>query len=633
MTNTKKFALSAAHLFDYINHPVCVVSDSGIIQYINPAFTTLLGYPFKKIVGRSIKILFNNDIPENIKTKAVPEIQAGRPWAGDVLINNESGDLLRLHFNIAPHQNKQAKEKYYICTLEKNTLTTELHEKINELKVIFRSLFQKTSDILLLFYYDQNGLPSPFMDVNNTACKVLGYTKKDLLNFSLLDLVDGGSRNDVLGLQDTLNNEAVNYLQLDLQKNDGGCVHIEIEAQYVNYESRPAVLMIGKNISKQKELEHKLSQIEKLEAVGQLAGGIAHDFNNVLAGISGLSELALRKMPQNHAAAAFIKTIHQKANSTANMVRQLVAFSRKQRLSTRTTDLNKIIKNNQKLLESYLGENICFITDLQPSLSMIKADHASFDQIITNLCINAGDAMPDGGDLVVKTRNVNFGQEKVTTTGIMPGGKYIHFSVTDTGLGMSADTIKHIFEPFFTTKDIGDGTGLGLSIVYGLIKQHNGFIECKSTIGEGTTFDMYFPWYSDKKTKSVSKIENKNLSGKETILIAEDEADLILYLKESLEYYGYKVLIAHNGVKALEIFDKNMETIDMILSDVVMPEMGGVELKIVVQNIKKDMKFLLISAYTNRIEPGVAFLQKPFQTEELVTMVRSILDDTFLYEQ
>jgi len=631
MSKTKKTDLNSFHLFNYIKHPVCVVSDSGLVQYINPAFTELLGYSEKVFVGQSVKTLFNNEIPEDLRTKAIPEIQNGNPWSGDVLINDANGSLIRLLLNIVPQGNK-ANEKQYICTLEKNTVTSELSEKINELKVIFRSLFQKTSDILLLFYYDQNGLPTPFMDVNNTACKLLGYTKKDLLNYSLLDIVESGSRNDVLGLQEVLNSNAVNYMTLDLLKNNGGSVHIELESQYVNYESRQAVLMIGKNISEQKELENKLSQIEKLEAVGQLAGGIAHDFNNVLAGISGLSELALRKIPQNHKAAAFIKTIHQKANNSANMVRQLVAFSRKQNISTRSTDLNRIIKNNYKLLERYLGETVSFKTDLQPSLSMIKADQASLDQIITNLCINARDAMPDGGDLKVKTRNINFAQERVTATGIMPPGKYILFSVTDSGLGMPAETIKHIFEPFFTTKDIGYGTGLGLSIVYGLIKQHNGFIECLSSIGEGTTFDMYFPWDTDKKSKSIAKTEKKNLSGKETILIAEDEADLILYLKESLEYFGYKVLIAHNGVKALEIFENNIEDIDMVISDVVMPEMGGIELKLVLQNIKKDLKFLLISAYTNRIEPGIAFLPKPFQTEELATMVRSILDDTFIYE-
>jgi PAS domain S-box-containing protein len=632
MTTPIKYSKNETHLFGFIKHPVCIVSDAGNILYINPAFSELLGYDPKHICGKSIRLLFNDEIPKKIKNNAIPQVRDSKIWEGDILITDKQGSLQRLNLQIVPTQKGKPVAKTYICTLEKNTLTSELYEKVNELKVIFRSLFQKTSDILLLFHFGPNGLPKPFMDINNAACKLLGFTKKELLGYSLIDLVDSKSRNDLFNLQQKLDDEAVTYLELSLLKNDQHLVQIEVEAQYVNYDGQHAVLMIGKNISEKKELEYKLSQVEKLEAVGQLAGGIAHDFNNVLAGISGLSELALKKMGKEHSAAALIKTIHQKANNTANMVQQLVAFSRKQQLSTRPIDLNKIIKNNYKLLERYLGVNIRFITDLQQSLAIIKADQATLDQILTNLCINAGDAMPDGGELIIRTRNKTLLEEKVTSSGLVPPGKYILLSISDSGLGMGQETIKHIFEPFFTTKDIGYGTGLGLSIVYGLIKQHGGFIECESDIGEGTTFDLYFPWHADKKTKKSAKVEKKNLTGHETILIAEDEADLILYLKESLEYYGYKIKIAHNGMKALDIFEQDRDAIDMIISDVVMPEMGGVELKLVVQNIKKDMKFLLISAYTNRIEPGVPFLQKPFLTDELATMVRNVLDDTYKYE-
>lgn len=515
--------------------------------------------------------------------------------------------------------------------MSKKSETADLNEKINELKVIFRSLFQKTSDVLFLYYNDANGLPNPFIDVNNTACTLLGYSKKELLNISLLDITEAEGRADIINLQESLTEKPVNYIELTLKRKNESIIHIHVEAQYVYYGSRQAVLMIGKNISEKKELENKLSQIEKLEAVGQLAGGIAHDFNNVLAGISGLAELALRKIPEDHKAAASIKTIYQKANNTANMVRQLVAFSRKQKLSTRPIDLNAVIKANRTLLERYLGEDISFKVILEENPYIIKADQASLDQIITNLCINARDAMPDGGDLVIKTKNIVLQEERMTTTGKMPPGKYVAFTVHDNGLGMDADTIRHIFEPFFTTKDVGYGTGLGLSIVYGLIKQHNGFIECESTIGEGTVFKMFFPWYADKKSKQSSQQLKRDLKGTETILIAEDEADLILYLKESLEIFGYKVLVAHNGAKALQVFEQNYDKIDMIISDVVMPEMGGIELRIVAQNIKPHVKFLLISAYTNRIEPGIPFLQKPFQTEDLATYVRDILDDTFVF--
>ena len=502
----------------------------------------------------------------------------------------------------------------------------------NQSHFLFDRLFQETSDVVFFFYLDDSGFPASFININKSAANLLGYLRKELLEMNLMDIVDPDSRLDILNLREIQENNQIPLLEISLLKKDKSRVQVDFKIITVEYNKQHAIVMIGSNNSDQKSLQAKLSQIEKLEAVGQLAGGIAHDFNNVLAGISGLAELALRKLPEDHKAVASIKTIYQKANNSANMVKQLVAFSRKQKLTTKATNLNKIIISNQKLLERYLGEDINFKTKLEDDLHIIKSDHASIDQIITNLCINARDAMPDGGDLVISTRNIFIKKEKMTSTGLLKPGKYIRLSVQDNGFGMNEETIDHIFEPFYTTKDIGYGTGLGLSIVYGLVKQHNGFIECQSIQGEGTCFAIYFPWYADKEKKDSHLVQQKDLKGKETILIAEDEADLILYLKESLEAYGYKILVAHNGRKAWDIFQKEIDQINMVISDVVMPEMGGVELNLMVNTLKKGTKFLLISAYTNRLEPGIPFLQKPFSTEELVATVRHILDGTYLFD-
>jgi len=485
---------------------------------------------------------------------------------------------------------------------------------------------------MFLFYLDESGFPAKFININKSAVNLLGFLSKELLEMNLMDIVDSNSRLDIMSLRDILCEKQTLNLEIGLIKKNKSIVQVDFRIVSITYNSQQAIAMIGTNNSDQKSLQAKLSQIEKLEAVGQLAGGIAHDFNNVLAGISGLAELALRKIPDEHKAAASIKTIYQKANNSANMVKQLVAFSRKQKLTTKATNLNKIIKGNRKLLERYLGEDINFILKLDPSIHIIKSDHGSIDQIITNLCINARDAMPDGGDLVISTKNISLKNEKMTSTGNLEPGKYIMLSVYDSGLGMSEETIAHIFEPFYTTKDVGYGTGLGLSIVYGLVKQHSGFIECQSIHGEGTCFSVYFPWYADKEKKAEKTVPQKDLKGNETILIAEDEADLILYLKESLEVYGYNILVAHNGKKALEIFQKEMDKIQLVISDVVMPEMGGVELKLMIDTLKSDTKFLLISAYTNRLEPGIPFLQKPFPTDELVSTVRHILDESYEFE-
>lgn len=502
----------------------------------------------------------------------------------------------------------------------------------DQYKVLFDILFKNTSNVIFLFHLDESAFPAKFIDINPGAIQLMGYLSQELFSMNMMDLVDSTSRLNVLSLKEMLDQEEQLNLDISLVKKNKRIVQVDFAVRSVNYNGHDAILMIGTNNSDQKSLQAKLSQIEKLEAVGQLAGGIAHDFNNVLAGISGLAELALRKIPEDHSAASSIKTIYQKANNSANMVKQLVAFSRNQKISTKATNLNSIIKSNSKLLERYLGEDINFTLKLEEPLHIIKTDHVSIDQIVTNLCINARDAMPDGGELILSTKNVSFKKEKMTSNGRLQPGKYVMLSVQDNGLGMAEETIAHIFEPFYTTKDIGYGTGLGLSIVYGLVKQHNGYINCQSSVGDGTCFSIYFPWYASNEETTEQNASKKDLTGNETVLIAEDEADLILYLKESLEAFGYRVLVAHNGKKALDLFQKNIEKIDMVISDVVMPEMGGIELKLIIDSIKKDTKFLLISAYTNRIESGVPFLQKPFSTEDLVQMVRDILDETYIPE-
>lgn len=612
-------------LYNLVKAPIVVFNTSSSIVFKNKAYKQFSG----EKSGVTPSDLKQNEATEALvlilKQDIIPALQTKTHWEGIVFYPHKNEGLIRTNVDVAALSAGED-ETFYIFTFKRATEISELHEKVNEYKVIFRSLFHKTSDILFLYSTDENGLPTNFIDINNTATKLLGYSRKALLENSILDIIADGSRALVYGISDQLAEHAVVTMQLTMLKENGNNVELDVEAQYVNYERRPAILLIAKNITEKRELENKLLQIEKLEAVGQLAGGIAHDFNNVLAGISGLAELALRKLDPEDKAASFIKTIFQKANNSANMVRQLVAFSRKQTLSPKPTDLNKVINDNYKLLERYLGEAINFELDLYSALSIIKIDPASIDQIVTNLCINARDAMPDGGELLIKTREVTTTKQLITTSGAMPPGKYILFSIQDSGVGIPPDVISHIFEPFFTTKDIGYGTGLGLSIVYGLVKQNDGFINCSSELGEGTQFNIYFPWYSYRKDIPAISKPKKVLTGNETILIAEDEADVILFLKESLEGFGYNVLMANNGLKALELYEQNKEEIDLVISDIVMPEMGGVELKMVLENMNPNLRFIYISAYTHRFEPDAPFLQKPFMIEDLATTVRDVLD-------
>jgi len=392
---------------------------------------------------------------------------------------------------------------------------------------------------------------------------------------------------------------------------------------------------LSKNLKKNKnspenvsesDLNQKIQQVERLEAIGQLAGGIVHDFNNVLAGIIGIGEIGLRSIPENDHAYGVIKKIINKADEAASLVRQLMVFSRSKQFKPRKTYLNPIIKNNYRLLERYLGENIILETNLAEELLPIKTDMTAIDQIIINLSINARDAMPDGGVLTIGTKNVLLDKSSSFSGETVNPGQYVELSITDNGVGMSSEILERIFEPFYTTKGIGYGTGLGLSIVQSLVKQHHAYISCKSSIGEGTGFRVLFPAYVGEETSKKDSQEESTTNGSETILIAEDNPDLLDSYQQVLREYGYHVITASDGLAALTLFENRKDDIDLILTDVVMPGFGGMEFKLVAEQIKPEIKFILMSSHGNRVEPDIPFLQKPFQAVRLVAKVRSVID-------
>lgn len=402
---------------------------------------------------------------------------------------------------------------------------------------------------------------------------------------------------------------------------------LEVSLSHVELMEGFFVMALITDVSERKDLEQKIRQVEKLEAIGQLAGGIAHDFNNVLSGIIGLSELAQRKIDKNHSVYETLSIIIGKSESAANLVRKLLAFSRRQVLAPRKSNLNEIIMNNRKLLQRYLGEDIRLLTELEADLPWILADQTALDQIITNLSINARDAMPDGGELLIRTdvvlrKELDFAVQIPEET-----ERLVRLTIADSGVGMPDDVRKHIFEPFFTTKDFGEGTGLGLATVYGLVKQHNSIIKFDSDIGEGTTFYIYFPALpGDAGQKSETKSEDTIKGGKETVLLVDDEADIRKTSRDTLEHHGYKVLTAGNGIEALALLEANKDDIQLVITDMVMPQMGGMELRLNGMRIKPKIKFLMISALKEKPDRSLPFLEKPFLAGKLLKKVREVLD-------
>ncbi len=390
---------------------------------------------------------------------------------------------------------------------------------------------------------------------------------------------------------------------------------------------------IIRDISHRKTLEKQFRQAQKMEAVGQLAGGIAHDFNNILTGIIGFAELAVENIEADTPEKSYIESIIRKSDHAATLVRQILAFSRKQMLDIRQVDLNQSIVSISNFIERVIGEHIEFSTNLDGDLSYISADSTAVEQILTNLCVNSRDAMPDGGQLKIETTNIVIkDSDDKTLSGIIPG-KYSVISVSDNGHGMETDTIQHIFEPFFTTKEIGQGSGLGLAMVYGLVKQHDAFITCQSEIDKGTTFKIYFPSIEPSLENNNSVVIDQVKGGNETILMVEDEIDLIIVSKSILEQYGYTVLTAGNGLDGFKVFKENQDQIKLVITDIVMPKEGGIELYQRIKAERSDIKFLFITGYASGLADKEmiignrnSVLTKPYRKSDLAGRVRQVLD-------
>ncbi len=393
---------------------------------------------------------------------------------------------------------------------------------------------------------------------------------------------------------------------------------------------KECLLCTFSDISDKKELEGQLIQAQKMEAIGTLAGGITHDFNNLLMGIQGHASLMLMDVDPAHPHYERLKEIEEQVQKGAELTRHLLDFARGEKYDVNPTDLNSLIKNTSGMFGRTKKE-IGILRKYQKDIFMVDADRGQIEQVLLNLYVNAWQAMPGGGKLYLQTQNVILDEDYVMPYKIKPG-RYVKISVTDTGFGMDEVTQKRLFEPFYTTKEMGGGSGLGLASVYGIIKNHDGFINVYSKKDEGTTFNFYLP-ASEKDVMKEKELGEKILKGSETVLLVDDE-DMILNVGEQfLEKMGYTVLIAKGGKEAIEICEKGKDKIDIVILDMIMPDMGGGETHDRIRDISPDMKILLSSGYsikghaTEILERGCnGFIQKPFDMKGLSWKLREILD-------
>ncbi|MEA2206895.1 MAG: two-component system, cell cycle sensor histidine kinase and response regulator CckA [Blastocatellia bacterium] len=524
-----------------------------------------------------------------------------------------------------------------IALRENSRLLSERAARATEAR--FVSLVEQSSDVISIIRPSGRVLyESPSIE------RVFGYAPSEMMGRMLIEFVHPDDQAGARELVTTVCQEsgARGRTELRLLHKDGH--YLDVEAVMTNLLDDPnvgGIVINSRNIVERKraeealhDSEEQLRQSQKMDAVGQLAGGVAHDFNNLLAVIIGYSDLLLARtdLPLNEDSQRKVEQISKAGHRAAALTRQLLAFSRKQVLQPKLLDLNIVVGDMDKMLKRLIGEHIEMRSLLEPALGIVKADPGQVEQVLVNLVVNARDAMPAGGKLTIETGNVLLDGQYVHTHRAVEPGPYVMLAVSDTGIGMAADVKTRIFEPFFTTKEKDKGTGLGLSTVYGIVKQSGGSIWVYSEPGQGTTFKIYLPCVDQSADIEEVGIVDQDYTGAETVLLVEDEEMVRQIANEILTLNGYRVLQAAHGNEALEISRNHDGVIDVMITDVVMPLMGGPELAQTLAASRPQMQVLYMSGYTDDtivhhgvLQQGTAFLQKPFTAEAFTRKLREVI--------
>jgi two-component system cell cycle sensor histidine kinase/response regulator CckA len=493
----------------------------------------------------------------------------------------------------------------------------------------YRSLVQSS-----VYGIYRSSLEGRFLDVNPALITMLGYgSAEEVLLLDPEKHVFAQAEEHVRLIEEFRHTGRLDGFEVKWKRKDGSIITVRISGRAVSSADEPADVLeaIAEDVTDRRALEDQLRQSQKMEAVGRLAGGVAHDFNNLLMVISGYAEVILSQLDPASPLHEKGRAIQLAADRATTLTRQLLAFSRKSLLELKVVDVNAIVQDMERLLRPLIGENIELVTILSPEAAHTRADAGQLEQVIMNLVVNAKDAMPAGGKLMLRTENVVVDDHHRRAQHFIRRGSYVTLSVSDSGMGMDRETQSRIFEPFFTTKEKGKGTGLGLSTVYGIVKQSGGYVMVQSELGHGSTFHIYLPLVEGAAEKhSVSVPEAAG--GTETVLLVEDEESVRQLVRDTLAAKGYHVLDAEHGEAGVALAARHMGKIDLIITDVVMPGMGGREMVKQLIEERPGTKVLYLSGYTEdaimsdgSIERGTAFLQKPFTLQNLSRKVREVL--------
>jgi len=631
------------------NAPIGILSfdGSGTIIEVNRRLIEILGSPSIDAT-RAINVLtFPALVESGIASLCQLCLEGRKVVSGEVPYITKWGKQTYLRILLAPThdlgggvygcqaavEDISERKKAEDDLLESQNKYRGLYEAAKRSEDLYRSLLESSPDAVVI--YDLEGR---CQYVNDSFTNIFGWTREEIKN-KRIDYMPESEREASLAIIGRVIDEGIpcSAFETIRRTKDGRLLDVSISgSRFHDHEGKPAgMLVILTDITEKKRLEEQLRQAAKMEAIGQLAGGVAHDFNNLLTAMMGYASIVLQKMPEDASYREQVVQINRAASRAASLTRQLLAFSRKQVLDMKVLNLNAAIGEFVKILRRLIGENLELRTNFDPQLDMVRADPSQIEQILMNLAVNARDAMPEGGKLSIETANVWLDADYARVRPEVNAGPHVMIALSDTGRGIDPRVLSRIFDPFFTTKEKDVGTGLGLSTVYGIVKQHQGHVAVYSEPGRGTTFKIYLPAVQETADQTAPETSDTRIcSGTETVLLVEDDEIVRKLASEVLEMFGYGVIKASGPEDAIQAFEEYEGKIDLLLTDVVLPQMDGKTLFEKLALRRPDMKVLFVSGYTEDfivhrgvLLPGVHFLQKPFTVAGLASKVREVLEE------
>ncbi len=611
--------------------PLCIVitDKDANIEYVNPKFTEITGYSLLEVIGKNPRVLQSGKIQKEEYEKMWQTLISGKVWKGEFNNKKKDGELYWESATISPIIDSKGNITHYIALKQDITKQKAVEESVKQFNHIVEESLNE------IYIFEQETLK--FLYANHAALQNIGFTLDELKRLTPIDIKPDFNYVQFKKLLYPLSgNKKQNIsFQTRHKRKNNTYYPVEVHMQSAVYDSKIVFVAFILDITEKQKLQNQLIQTQKVQSIGTLAGGIAHDFNNILGIILAFTSILEKSKGDLEKISKSVSAITQAVSRGSALTRQILTFARQTSLSIGAMSIPALVRELLVMLKETFPPTIEFQTEIEKDIPLINADNSQMHQVMLNLCVNARDAMPKGGIIKIKVNVIQL-EELIHQFSTAENQQYVCISVMDNGIGIDENIKSRLFDPFFTTKEMGKGTGLGLSVVYGVIQEHSGFISFDSELGKGSTFRLYLPVPEEYKiyNEVTSAKERETITGSETILFVEDEELLREVVQSTLESHGYKVLTAVDGKEAVEIYKKHLTEIDLVITDMGLPKMNGIDEFILLKEMNPKVKLIFASGFialesrSELLKSGAkGFIQKPYVMNEVLHMIREVLDE------